>query len=66
MMQVADRMDIVQQALKSRPHAYTDAGSLLRLARLMGVAHRSQEVGAPSTQPAQLCLVQPRILKLHS
>ena len=43
-VQVVDRMDIVKQALTARRDAYTDADSLLRLARLLGVAQRSQEV----------------------
>ena len=37
-------MDILQQVLAAQPDAYTEADSVLRLARLLGVAQRTQEV----------------------
>lgn len=37
-------MDIVQQALMSVPYSYHNPASIMRLAQLLGVAQRSQEV----------------------
>ncbi|KAK9794040.1 hypothetical protein WJX73_010101, partial [Symbiochloris irregularis] len=42
--QVVDRMEVVQRALGAHPDAYQDSGSVVKLARLLGVADRLHEV----------------------